>query len=50
MAKGNGRRQQAGKGKTVHYLARGGNKPAKHQTSKTERQTARRRLREEREA
>jgi hypothetical protein len=46
MAKGNGRRAQAGGGKTVHYLSRTGNKPAKRQTSKTDRQTVKRSLRE----
>lgn len=38
MAKGRGRMEQAGNGKTVHYLSRGGNKPAKRGTSKTIRQ------------
>ncbi|MEI6779240.1 MAG: hypothetical protein WCK70_20245 [Chloroflexales bacterium] len=47
MATGNGRRSQAGGGKTVHYLSRTGNTAAKRQTSKTDRQTAKRQLRQE---
>jgi hypothetical protein len=46
MAKGKGRRAQAGGGKTVHYLSRTGNKPAKHQTAKTDRQAAQRAIRQ----
>lgn len=45
MAKGNGRRAQAGGGKSVHYLSAGGNKPAKRQTSKAVRQADQREIR-----
>jgi len=50
MAKGNGRRAQAGGGKTIHYLSATGNKAGKRQTSKTVRQADQREIRRSRDS